>query len=58
MTSTWYFLLAWLTMIYIERIGQENNVDGEFTEDVRTFLMSGFLIDVWLILFEGVENIN
>ena len=58
MTLTWYFLLAWLTMIYIERIGQENNVDGEFTEDVRTFLMSGFLIDVWLILFEGVENIN
>ena len=32
-----------LTLFYIARIEQENNVYDDFTEDVRTFLMSYFL---------------
>ena len=38
MTSTWDFFLERWTILYIERIEQENNVDDEFTEDVHTFL--------------------
>ena len=32
--------LSQFTLLYIAHIEQENNVDVEFTEDVRTFLMS------------------
>ena len=39
MTSTWGVFLPKLTLLYIARIEQENNVDYDFTEDVRTFLM-------------------
>ena len=36
------FFLAQLTLLYIACIEQENNVDDDFTEYVRTFLMSDF----------------
>ena len=32
--------LAQITILYMTRIEQENNVDDDFTEDVRTFLIS------------------
>ena len=43
MISTQDVYLAQLTLLYIACIEQENNVDDEFTEDVRTFLISDFL---------------
>ena len=41
-TSIRDVFLPRLTLLYIAHIEQENNVDNEFTEDVRTFLMSDF----------------
>ena len=40
MTSIREVFLELLTLLYITRIEQENNGDDDFTEDVRTFLMS------------------
>ena len=37
------FFLAQLAILYIVRIEQENNVDDDFTEDLRTFIISDFL---------------
>ena len=31
--------LAQLTLLYIAYVEQENNVDDEFTEDLRTFFI-------------------
>ena len=39
MISTQDVYLTQLTLLYIACIEQENNVDDEFTEDVRTFLI-------------------
>ena len=37
------FVLARLTQFYIAYIERENNFDYNFTDDVRTFLISEFL---------------
>ena len=47
---------ARFTLLYIERIEQENNVDDDFNEDLRTFLMSYFL-STFAKYFSGVSTI-
>ena len=42
MNSTRDVFLAQFTILYIARIDQENNVDDEFAEDVRTLIVSDF----------------
>ena len=41
---TQYETLFWeqLTILYTSCIQQENNVDDDFTEDVSTFIISGY----------------
>ena len=40
MNSTQDIFLAGLTLLYIALIGQDNNVEDEFTEDARNLRMS------------------
>ena len=44
MTLTQDGFLARLTLFYITRIEQENNFDDDFSEDIRTFIISYFRI--------------
>ena len=37
------FFKARLTLLYIACIEQENNVDDDFIEDARNFILSSFL---------------
>ena len=45
-------------MFYISCIEQENNVDDDFNEDLRNFLVSYFRINMGSILFRGINNTN
>ena len=56
MASTWVFFKAILTLLDIAHIEKVNNVDDDFTEDVRTFLISDFQSTLNKYFFGGVKN--
>ena len=50
------FFLARLTILYISGIKQENNVEDDLTEGLRTFIMPDFL-STWNNYFSGIPTI-